>query len=294
MKMERGDVSVALVMMAGLIITVSTVFWLTRPDDDYFALFVRLDRVEGLDEQTAVRLFGFPVGRIERIIPQMTSTGLVDFRVELRIEEEFLADSALFIPMGTIARVNFPPIVGAAFIVLEAPEAGGAPLPFGGEIRGLSAEPFLDSFQSVTEEISDAVTETLTRTVALMDYVEGTLSRVDQTVTVAESGITEMLDAVSANLEATERLTLRIESEIDSIAPALRATVDSATVVLADVSRVLDTVDQMVGTTSPELEAILMSLDSATQRLNFFVTRISERPLRLLTGVGAPPTTIDP
>lgn len=86
----------------------------------------------------------------------------------------------------------------------------------------------------------------------------------------------------------------RIESEVDSLAPALKATVDSASVVLSEAGRVLSTVDQIANTTTPELEAILASLDSATQRLNFFVSRISERPLRLLTGVGAPPVVIEP
>ncbi len=294
MRMERGDISVALVMMAGLIIAVSTAFWLTRPDDEYFALFVRFDRVEGLDEQTPVRLYGFPVGRIEEISPQMTAAGSVEFRVELRIEREFLADSAIYIPMGTVARVNFPLIVGTPFIVLEAPEVGGARLPFGAEIPGLSAEPFMDRFQSITDQISTAVTETLARTTDLMDYVEHTLSRVDGTVSATEKGITEMLSGVSATVEATQRLTMRIVAEVDSIAPALKTTVDSVSAVLSEARQVLGTVDQMVNTTSPELEAILTSLDLAARRLNCFVTRISERPLRLLTGVGVRPAGIDP
>ena len=70
------------------------------------------------------------------------------------------------------------------------------------------------------------------------------------------------------------------------------AALDSASVVLGEARQVLSTVDEVVGTTSPELQAILASLDSATQSLNYFVTRISERPLRLLTGVGVPPDTI--
>ena len=213
---------------------------------------------------------------------------------ELRIERELLADSAIYIPMGTVARVNFPIIVGTPFIVLEAPEVGGAPLPFGAEIPGLSTEPFMDRFQSITDQISTAVTETLARTTDLMDYVEHTLSRVDGTVSATENGIIEMLSAVSATVEATQRLTMRIDAEVDSIAPALKTTVDSVSAVLGEARRVLGTVDQMVNTTSPELEAILTSLDLAAQRLNFFVTRISERPLRLLTGVGAPAAGIDP
>ena len=177
MKIERGDISVALVLVVGLAIIVSTVFWLTRAEDDYFPLFVRLDRVEGLDELTAVRLGGFPVGRVEDIVPQVTAAGFVDFLVELRIEQE----SAPFIARGTIARVNFPPIVGAAFIVLETPEAGGAPLPPGEVIPGESSDPLLDHFQNIADTITAAVTEALTRTVKLLDEVEGTLGRVDGT-----------------------------------------------------------------------------------------------------------------
>jgi len=293
MKMERGDISVALAMVAVLLIALSTLFWLTRADDEYFALFARLDQVEGLDEQTPVRLFGFPVGRIEGIVPQMTPAGSVEFLVELRIEEQFLRDSTLFIPVGTVARVNFP-LIGAPFIVLEAPETGGEALAFGAEIPGISTEPFLDHFQVVADDISAAVTEALIRTTELMDYVEGTLGQVDRTVASTEGRILEIMEAVSASLEATERLTVRIEMEIESMAPVLRAAVDSVSIVIGQAGRVLDSVDQIVGTTSPELETILTSLDSVTQRLNFFVTRISERPLRLLTGVGAPPPAIDP
>ena len=301
MKIERGDVSVALVMVVGLAITLSTVFWLTRSDDDYFALFVRLDRVEGLDEAMPVRLFGFPVGRIENISPQINEAGAVDFRVELRIEREFLADSTLYIPMGTVARVNYPPIVGSPFIVLEAPEAGGARLPFGAEIPGESSEPFLDHFQRVADEISAAVSETLTRTTALMDYLEGTLGRVDGTIAATEGRVLDVLDAAHSSIEAAERLTVRIESEVDSMAPSIRAAVDSVSVVIGEarlavnrVDDVVSSVDDFVGTATPELDAILANLDSVAVRLGFFVTRISERPLRLLTGVGIPPDPIHP
>ncbi len=297
MKIERGDVSVALAMAAGLAITLSAVFWLTRSDDDYFALFVRFDRVEGLDEATPVRLFGFPVGRIESISPQIDEAGAVDFRVELRIEQEL--DSTLYIPFGTVARVSYPPVVGFPFIVLETPEAGGAPLPFGAEIPGESSEPFLDHFQRVADEISAAVRETLTRTTALMDNLEGTLGRVDGTIASTEDRVLEVLDAVNSSVEAAERLTVSIGSEVDSIAPSIRAAVDSASVVLGEarlavnrVDEVVSSVGELVGTTTPELEAILASLDSVVVRLEFFVARISERPLRLLTGVGVPPDTI--
>ena len=293
MKMERGDIQVALVLIVGLVIAGSTVFWLTRSDTDYFPLFVRLDRVEGLDEATAVRLSGFPVGRIEGIVPQFTEAGSVDFLVELRIEQDLLADSALYIAEGTIARVNFPPIVGAAFIVLETPPAGGARLPPGSTITGVSSDPLLDHFQDIADTITAAVTEALTRTVTLLDEVEGTLRRVDGTVSATERSILEVLDGVSSAVAAAERLTIRIESEVNALSPMIKAALDSASAVLGEAHQVLSTVEEVIGTTSPELEAILTSLDSATQSLNFFVARISERPLRLLTGVGASPDTID-
>jgi ABC-type transporter Mla subunit MlaD len=299
MRIERGDVSVALLLTMGLIIALSALFWTTRPDNEYFALFVRLDRVEGLDEQTPVRLFGFPVGRIQGITPQINEAGSVDFRVELRIEQEFLADSTLYIPMGTVARVSQPSIVGSPFIVLEAPESGGAALPFGAEIPGVGSEPFFDHFQRIADDITAAVEETLTRTNALMDHLEGTLGRVDGTIASTEEQVLEVLGSVSSSVQAAERLTVRIESQVDTLSPSMRAALDSATVVLRDarlaVSRVdgmLVTVDDLVGTATPELTAILSNLDSATVRLNYFVNRVSERPVRLLTGVRPPPDTI--
>ena len=299
MKIERGDVSVAMVLVAGLVITLLTLFWMTRDDDDYFALFVRLDRVEGLDEATPVRLFGFPVGRIQSITPQISEAGTVDFRVELRIERELLADSTLYIPLGTLARVSYPPVVGSPFIVLEAPEAGGAALPFGAEIPGVSSEPFVDHFQRIADEVSAAVEETLARTNALMDHLEGTLGRVDGTIASTEDRVLEVLGAVSSSVQAAERLTARLETEVDTLSPSMRAVLDSATVVLAEarlaadrVDDMLASVDDMVGTATPELTAILASLDSAAVRLNYFVTRVSQRPVRLLTGVGSPPDTI--
>lgn len=299
MKIERGDVSVALVLTTGLVIAFSTLFWTTRPDDDYFALFVQLQRVEGLDEATPVRLFGFRVGRIQGITPQISEAGTVDFRVELRIEQEFLADSTLYIPMGTRARVSQPSVVGSPVIVLEAPETGGAPLPYGALIPGVSSEPFLDHFLRVADDITAAVEETLTRTNALMDHLEGTLGRMDGTVASTEAQVLEALGAVSASVQAAERLTVRLESQVDTLSPSMRAAFDSATVVLRDarlaVNRMdgmLVSVDDLLGTATPELTAILANLDSTTLRLNHFVTRISERPMRLLTGVGPPPDTV--
>ena len=192
-----------------------------------------------------------------------------------------------------VQHINFPEIVGSPFIVLEAPEAGGVPLPYGAEIPGLRTQPFVEQVQNIIAEISAAVTETLERTVTLMDVAEGTLGRVDRTVTAAETRIPDVLDAVSASVAATERLTARLESEVDSIAPSLRASIDSAAVVLGEASRVLGSAGQMVSTASPELEAILARLDSVTLSFDFFVARITEKPPRLITGVGKPPSGRD-
>ncbi len=289
MNVERGDISVGATLLIAGVLAVSAWLWLTRPNDDYFALFVEYDRVESLSEQTPVRLQGFAVGRIQAIEPLSTPEGSVVFRVELRIEDRFMGDSALFIPQGTVARVQYPPVVGTPYIVLEPPAEGGAPLTAGSQIPGLRTEPFLDQIQVLTGQLSFTVTETLMRATQLMDSIESTLGRLDQTIDAAEGGVPEVIANLNRSILAAEELTAKVDAELGVTTPALRASLDSASAVIGDARRLINDAERMIETTSPKADKVLANLDSTTFMLNHFITRISQRPLRLFTGVGPPP-----
>jgi len=134
------------------------------------------------------------------------------------------------------------PVPAAGGVSYTQIEAGGAALSPGSEIVRISSEPLLDHLQDIADTLTAAVTEVLTRTVTPLDQVEGTLNWVDGAATSTERSILQVLEDVS--------------------------------------SAVLGEARQVLGTTTPELEAILVSLDSVTRNLNFFVGRITERPLR--------------
>lgn len=292
MKIERGDVSVGLTVLAALAVVVAGWLWLTRPNQDYFALFTEFDVVEGLTEQTPVRLQGFAVGRIQSITPQATEAGSVVFRVELRVEREWVEEGALRIPEGTVAHVTFPPVVGPPFIILEPPAEGGTELASGAEIPGLRTEPFLDQMQVLTGQLSYTVNETLLRTMQLMDSVQGTLGRLDRTLATTSSAIPELLDNLNASMTTAEALMVQVSAQIDTTAPMIRASLDSANALLGDSRRLVADVEGLLGTSQPRAETILASLDSLTFVLNHFMRQVAERPTRLLTGVKPPPPMI--
>lgn len=292
MRIERGDVGVGLTVAAGVALALVAWLWLTRPSDDYFPIFVEYDRVESLGEQTPVRLQGFSVGRIQSIRPQTSAEGSVVFRVELRVETRFLGDSALLIPEGTVARIQYPPVVGSPYVVLETPPEGGRPLEPGATVPGLRTEPFLDQIQVLTGQLSFTVSETLTRAMTLMDSVERTLGRLDRTMTSAEAEIPRILVDLRASVQAAEELTRRVEAELDETTPALQASIDSASALIGHSRRVIGQVETLMESTQPRTELVLANLDSATYMLNHLVTRLAQKPLRLFTGVGPPPPMI--
>lgn len=289
-RLERSDAYVSLALLTGLVLVLGAAYWLTSADRDYFALFVEYEQVEGLSEQTPVRLHGFPVGRIQEIKPTMTEAGSVVFRVELRIEQDFVGDSALFIPRGTTARVSHPPVVGSPFIVLEPPAEGGPALASGAEIPGVRSDAFLEQVQILTGQVSFSVTETLNRAVTLMDSVETTVQRVNSTVGVVERDLPEILAQIRHTVNEADSLTGDIRRMVDRTEPSLTATLDSASVVLGEAHTLVGRLDGMAAASEPRVDLILANLDSLTWVLNHFVTQISERPLRILTGVDpAPP-----
>lgn len=292
MKIERGDVSVGLTLFAAFAAVVGGWLWLTRPNKDYFALFTEYDVVEGLTEQTPVRLQGFAVGRVQSIAPVSDSAGAVAFRVELRVEREFLGEGGLRIPQGTVARVAYPPVVGPPFILLEPPAEGGIPLEEGAEIPGLRTEPFLDQIQILTGHLSFSVNETLARTVQLMDSVQGTLGRLDQTLATTSSAVVQLQENMNASLAAAEALMAQMSAQIDTTAPSVRASLDSANALLSDSRRVVSDVEGLLATSQPRAETILARLDSLTYLMNHFMKQVSERPARLFTGVKPPPPMI--
>jgi ABC-type transporter Mla subunit MlaD len=294
MKIERGDIGVGLTLLTATVVLVGGWLWLSRASDDYFALFTEFDVVEGLTTQTPVRLQGFTVGRVQSITPSSTETGSVVFRVEIRVEHEFLEEGALRIPEGTVARLAFPPVVGPPFITLEPPAEGGEPLVSGTDVPGFRTEPFLDQIQVLTGQLSFTVTETLMRTMQLMDSVSGTLGRLDQTLEMTSNAIPEILDNLNTSMTTAEQLMVSVSAQIDTTAPMMRASLDSANALLGDSRRLMADVEGLLGTSAPRAETILASLDSITFVMNHFMRQIAERPTRLLTGVRPPPPMIRP
>ncbi len=292
MKIERGDVSVGLTVLAALVVAVGGWLWLTRPGQDYFALFTEYDLVEGLTDQTPVRLQGFAVGRVQSIAPVADAGGAVAFRVELRVERRYLGEGGLRIPEGTVARVAYPPVVGLPFIILEPPPEGGAPVAEGTEIPGLRTEPFLDQVQVLTGQLSYTVNETLLRTMQLMDSVQGTLGKLDRTLTTTSAAIPELLENLNTSMETAQALMVQMSAQVDTTAPTVRASLDSANALLGDSRRLVGDVSGLIATSQPRAETILASLDSLSYLLNHFMKQVSERPTRLITGVRPPPPMI--
>ena len=292
MRIERGDIGVGLTLLAALVLVVGGWLWLTRSGDDYFALFTELDVVDGVTTQTPVRLQGFTVGRVQEISPVSTEAGSVVFRVELRVEHEYLGENALRIPMGTVARVTFPPVVGPPFIILEPPAEGGAPLPSGADIPGMRTEPFLDQIQVLTGQLSFTVTETLLRTQQLMDSVENTLGKLDRTLTLTSEAVPEVVANVSATLASADSLMALIRAEVDTTGPQLRTTLYASDSLITDSRRLIDELEGLLVVTQPRAETILASLDSITYVLNHFMKQVAEKPTRMITGVRPPPPMV--
>lgn len=290
MKWESSDFTVGAVVVAAVVILLGSFLWLSPAvAGSTYPLYTEFDRIDGVNNQSNVVLRGYTVGRVGAIEPRVTEAGNLRFRVQLDIDAQLASGDSLLLPEGTTARLVPPPVIGAGYILLETPDHRAGTLAPGSTIPGTRNTAVIEQVQDMTDDVSSEIIATLTTARSLMDSLNAAVGTVNRALTETSGLIPPLADDLHQQLEATAALTADIQQQVNTLSPAARATIDSVSALLSDSRTLVGRIHGTVAASQPEIASILAHLDTTSILLTHFMREVSERPLRVLSGVKPPP-----
>lgn len=290
MKWESSDFAVGVVVVAAAVILLGSFLWLSPAvAGSTYPLYTEFDRIDGVANQSNVMLRGYTVGRVAAIEPRMTADGDLLFRVRMNIESKLASGDSLLLPSGTTARLVPPPVIGAGYILLETPDHRGQALEPGSSIPGIRNTAIIEQVQGMTEDVSAEVLTTMTVAQSLMDSLTAAVSTANRTLTETSAAIPPLVRSLEQQLQATAALTADIQEQVNTLSPAALATIDSVSMLLSDSRALVGDLRGTLSDTRPEIYHILGQLDTTSILLTHFMREVSEKPLRILSGVDPPP-----
>ncbi|WP_281300368.1 MULTISPECIES: MlaD family protein [unclassified Iodidimonas] len=290
-----------LLMIGGLF---AFVIWLAKVDVDQqytrYEIFFE-GSVAGLNEGSAVRLNGVPVGSVLDIsIPRADPSKV---RVLVRIESD--------VPIldGSMARLELQGFTGIAFVQISGGQEGEDIRPLEGrELAEIPSErsPIQQVFEEAPNLINEAILvvnnikqllgpETQMRVATILqniemlsgelaaraDGIDAVLVRVDEAVRDFQQtaqAFTRLAETTDGLMQNEVRGTFAEASEMARSADALA---DELTLLVAD-NR--EGVSRFVNTGLPEVARMIGDLRRLTLRLNMVVQKFEDRPIEALFG----------
>jgi len=290
-----------LVFTAGL---VAFVIWLAKVDVDQQYKQYRVyfeGSVAGLNEGSAVRLNGIPVGSVlDMSIPRADPSRV---RVLIRIE------SSVPIREGSTARLELQGFTGLAFLQISGGQGDEEIVPREGEeIPEIPSER--SPIQQVFEEAPNLINEAILAVANIKDLLNadnraafGALLRNLETLTAAAAGRSDEFGRAIAGLDETlsairdaaeswgatarttgevvDRETRRAMSRLGDAAAALESAADEIEGLTSDVRPGMD---RFSNRALPEAEQLLRDLRELSDRLSRLAETIEDRPGETIFG----------
>lgn len=133
-----------LLILVGLVISIALLAGRTGATEKYFTVY---ENVTGLKYGTVVLYEGYPVGQVEKIIPE-EKDGRIRFRVELSITKGWR------IPADSVAQISASGLLAAVTIRIRA-GASAEKIPPGQVIAGRESVNIFTSFSSLADQITE-------------------------------------------------------------------------------------------------------------------------------------------
>lgn len=290
MKWESSDFTVGAVVVAAVLILAGSFLWLSPAvAGNTYALYTEFDRIDGVNTQSNVVLRGYVVGRVGAIDPLLTEDGALRFRVQLDIQSSLASGDSLLLPEGTTARLVPPPVIGAGYVLLETPAHRTGTLAPGTTIPGVRNTAIMEQVQGVAEDVSSEVLNTMAMAQNLMDSLSAAVSTANRTLEATSAAIPPLMQSLEQQLEATAALTQDLRQQVNTLSPAALAAIDSVSSLLSDSRGMVGELQGTLVASQPEIYSILAHLDTTSILLTHFIREVSEKPLRILSGVDPPP-----
>lgn len=221
-----------LVVLAGFLVAVALLTGRTGATDRYYTLY---DNVAGVKFGTQVLFEGYPVGQVERVVPQ-TEEGEVRFRVEMSVEQGFP------IPKDSEAVIASTGLLAGVSVQIRGGEADEALQPGSMIAAGASSDVF-----------------------AAVSNVAGEINRLN------DEGLLPLTDKLNRYVDAFGQMLTkrapRLLDDLESVTGEMAGTAPTATENLEAFTRRLSE-----GVTSPDnlarLRRTLANVEAASANLN--------------------------
>ena len=287
MKWERSDLGVGLAVVGAIVVLAGTLLWLSPATSrDTYVLETDFTQIGGIAEQNPVYLNGFEVGRVGDIAPVMNPNGELEFVVRMNIQAMLDSGDSLLLPVGTIARLVPPAVVGGGSIVLVMPPdaQGRGLLRPGSRIPGLRDTPLVDRLQATTDSLTTELAVTLETARGLMGTLDQTAGAAGGMITGTSAEIPALMEELRRELVLAQQLTEEMRVHLGAMVPATVATIDSTQRLLSDSRALVQRLDSTIAGQTPAIASILANLDTTTMLLEHVSRQVAYRPLSVLRG----------
>ncbi len=225
--------SFVLIMLAGLVVSISVLTGRTGAADSYYAIY---KNVTGIKFGSQVLYEGYPVGQIEDITPQPQAGGM-SFRVDFSVKKDWR------IPADSVAQIAAPGLLSAVTISISAGKSTVALEP-GGLLKSMEAANIFAVVSSVASDVNE--------------LAENNIKPLLDTIKTAIGGFGELLQGDARKL-VTE-LTALVQSTAERV-PKISENIEAFS------SKINKSSDELSELLNPEnrqkMEAILINLDVA-------------------------------
>ncbi|HEX6641612.1 MAG TPA: MlaD family protein [Thermoanaerobaculia bacterium] len=276
-----------LAVVGAIVVLAGTLLWLSPAvSRDTYALETDFTQIGGIAEQAPVYLRGYEVGRIADIEPHMGDDGTLSFRVRMNIQASVGSGDSLLLPVGTIARLVPPPVIGSGFITLELPADAGRRgwLAPGDRIPGRRDTPMLDRVQVTTDSLTRELAFTLETARGLMGTLDETAGAASGMIAGTSAEVPLLIQELRRELVLAQQLTEDMRTHLAAMVPATVATIDSTQRLLSDSRKLVARLDSTIAGQTPALASILANLDTTTMLLEHVSRQVAYRPLSVLRG----------
>lgn len=293
-------------------VVVAFIFALWLAGDDWSRSYAEYDvvfegPVRGIERNGEVRFNGIKVGEVVDLRLDATNANRVLSRIRI--------DAATPVRVDSDAQVEPIGVTGLNLIQISAGSANSAYLKpeFGRPRPTIKARP--GQFEAILasgEEIAREAAETLAKaqellTPANVKRIENTIANIERmsndlasdrggvrSATEAANALRDAAVSISAAAQTLNGLAVESRTQISSILTQTEGLVSTSNQSIADVGSAARSVEQVVGTSSPDIAAAAQELRLLSETLQRLATNVNESPSAFLAGDIKPRVRVSP
>lgn len=300
MSVQRSDLLVGMFLIGTVALVVAALVATSGWGIKRYDVYVRTTDAKDIAVDTKIFMQGLEVGRVAGISPRPAagSAGRLEFILKLSLLDAFPDGTPLRLPRGTEAEVESGLLSGSTLKLAVHSDSGGTLAP--GDTIDMHRQPAaMEAFGALATDLKGtiqaalvAATATLEASRRLADSLAAASGTARRFLAAIEPETQKIMGGVTVNLD---RLRVLMDSSTARTGITFRE-VDST---IVQSRRLLVSVDSLTrlfialgGENRPEIATIISNLRQLSQQLNFVLTQVGRRPMRLITGVKMPPESL--